>query len=438
MKNLIKSILLLLITIASITLLGMTGRGLSGIYLVGFIIFLLLVFIVLLFLHDKEALRYKMSDKIVLGLEILMISIVVMFWISIIDFYFVEMFKNLKFNLDDNTYWVVFFGGLIPIFFAVISVVYFLGSFHFSNTVRILIFFAFLSNSNLNDFLYYLLLDQSLPSLWPWVCQPVFLFGDSITTVQLLLWTISSILMGFIAFVLPYEALTVDFLDDLSDEKRSTKGKMFQLGFVFIFSVAGILYAYNIIPKIKESVYLSSPLTQAILKGEVETNSSNNFPEAENNYAELDKERILLAEKIIDYLNTYYDENKIYPVSKGNCINEWDSSFTGLSFVVDGIELKDPEQEKSKKCDYTQASKNILYYSDSKRFALLMPGMTISRDYQNIYIPSHRDVYWFDEDLMFFRDWSWNASMIVFMYEKGDEVTKFNDLDESIETNEDK
>lgn len=417
---------LLSIVVASVALLGMTGRGLSGIYLIGFITFLLAVFMVLVFLHDKEITNYQISDKLILGLEVMMISVVVIFWISIIDFYFVETFKNLGLNLKDNTYWVVFFGGLIPIFFSIISVVYFLGSFHFSNTIRILAFFAFLSNSNLNDFLYYILLNQPLPSEWTWIYQPAFLFGNTITSPQLLFWTILSLVMGLIAFLLPYEALTTDYFDDLSDEKRSPKEKRFQLFAVLILSISGIIYAYSIIPKIKMSIDLNSPIRQAESLNQSIKDSLGNFPRAHADFAKSDKDRIELSEKIVNYLNNQYADNKHYPISSGNCINDWDSSFISLPFTLeDGRSFHDPDQVQSHNCDFTGQSKNILYYSDGKRFALLMPGETIADDYKNIYIPAKRDVYWFNENVGFFKDWKWDVRIMVFMYERGKEVTTF-------------
>lgn len=425
MKDLVKTGILLLVIASSVFLLGMTGRGLSGAYLVGLLLFLLIIFLALAFQHDKEIVSYRVSDKLLLCFEILLVSIVAVVWISIVDFYFVEMFKNLGLDLNDNTYWVIFFGGIIPIFFAIIAVVYFLGSHHFSNTIRILIFFVFFANSNINDFLYYILLNEPLPKLWTWIYQPIFLFGNSITTVQLVCWSALALAMGFIAFLLPYEALTLDNLDNLTNNKRTKGEKISELLLVIIFSVASIYYAYTIVPKIKQSVQTNNPVTQATLRQESIDQAEEKFPEPKSDYAKADKERIDLANKIINYLNNYYVTNNSYPISKGNCISKWDSSSKVLPFSIEGVTLADPEQGKGKECDFNGGSKNILYYSDSKRFALLMPGDTIPDDYANIYIPVQRDVYWFNDDVLFFRDWSWDNRIIVYMYNKGVGVTHF-------------
>jgi hypothetical protein len=431
MKKIIKTILLLLILSAVLLMLGMTGRGLSGLYLVLLTLFLLIIFLFLVFRHDREVVNYKISDKLFLFAEIFLISFVVIFWISINDFYFIEMFKNFGFDFADNTYWVVFFSGTVPIIFTIIAVVYFLGSYHFSNTLRILLLAVFITNSNLNDFLYYLIVNEPLPEVWPWLHQPSFLFDASINTLQLFIWTIFSIVMGFIVFLLPYEALTIDYFDDLADDKRTIKKKLYHLAFVILFCGLSIYYAYTMIPIIKTSVQANGPIAQAMLSGEVKKRVDKVFPEAESYFSEADKSRIELAKNIINYLNSYYELKGRYPASKGNCMKDWDSSFYSFPFYIKDFNLVDPEQKKSLKCDFTEKSKNILYYSDSKRFALVFSGETIPDGYTNLYIPGRRDVYWFSEDVLFFRDWNWNNKMIVFMYEKGGEVTIFSDLEES-------
>jgi hypothetical protein len=424
MLKILNSFFLFSIISASLALLYFTGRGLSGVFVLLFFLFLLLVFLLSGHLRSKEILNKGLAKKSLLLVQLFLLASVTIAWLSINDFFFVEMLKNFAFDFSDNTYWIIFFSGILPIIFISFPIIYFLGSRNPGNSIRILVFLSIFANSNLNDILYYRLLGEPFPELWTWLYQPAFIFGSELRTSQVIIWCLLTILMSLFAFFLPYEAL---FNKEAEEEERERPYSKLSLFVVIVFSVASMLVAYDTIPKIKNSLFVNGPAFKNQQNEELVEKIRKSFPDSDESFSALDIERIELAKKIIFQLNDGYFKDKTYPLSQGNCVNKWDSSFADLPFSVDGQKVMDPGATINDSCDFAKGAKNILYYSDGQRFALLLDGDTIPKDYENLYIPGERDVYWFDEDIRFYRDWSWNDKMIVFMYKKGEGITVFAD-----------
>ncbi|MCK5027562.1 MAG: hypothetical protein KAS07_04030 [Candidatus Pacebacteria bacterium] len=251
-----KFLLLLIILISALLLLSAAGHGLSGLYLVVFFVFLTMIFSIFYFIQKKDGGENKWYRflKFNYEIEVFLLVILALVWISLIDFFLVETFKTLQFDFSDNTYWVVMFGGVAPMFFTIIAMSFFVGTYHISHTVRIIVLSAFLLNANLNDLMYYKLFKLPFPDEWPWLYQPRFLFGEHVSSPELFVWVSIATIMGMIAFAFPYEKLVpgqFNYKNMAGGKKRMRSYEALVLACFFIFSIT---YAYYIAENINSSI----------------------------------------------------------------------------------------------------------------------------------------------------------------------------------------
>jgi hypothetical protein len=403
-----KNILSWLILVFSLYLVFLSGFGISGTLILTLFTFIVFLFIWLALFQDHEhiSLSYKSITSFVF--KYFLILLIFMYWISLCDYYLVELFKIVNINIDKTVYWNVFFGALVGSLITLITFVYYSGSNHLSNSIRISVLAAFIINSNLNDLLYYIIYNQSLPQKWTWLHQPQFLFGDSITSTNVIIWCLISIVMGFVLALLPYEILVSDSIDSNNDFKKSKLGSEFEKIILFILVFASIgVGQYFFVPKIIKN--LDNLKKETYITAKDKAQSYNSASTSDDS---------ILALQIIQELNKTYIQNGSYPISTSNCKDGWDSSFKSLP-------IKTSIPYESKQCEISNSNKVVMYYSDGNRFALIMPGQNTSPQHPNLYSPGKRDVKWFDTSDSFYKSWNWDTTMLVYQYQKNIETTQF-------------
>lgn len=256
MIQVIKFLFLLVILLSALLLLGATGRGLSGLYIITFFTLLTVVFGIVYFARIKTEKQEKGCRflKFNFEVEVFLLVTLALVWISLLDFFSVETFKALQFDFNDNTYWVIMFSGLAPMFFMIIAMSFFIGTYHISHTIRIIVLSSFLLNANINDLFYYKLFSKPFPAEWPWLYQPRFIFGEHITTPEVFIWATITTVMGLIAFSFPYEL----FVPYQIDYKNKTGGKKrmrtYEMLILVCFFLAGIIYAHYLTDNIYSSI----------------------------------------------------------------------------------------------------------------------------------------------------------------------------------------
>jgi hypothetical protein len=418
---------------ASFILLN-TGNGLNGIHLlILFIISITPVFLTKLFFHNKVK---KIDFHFNIATLALLVGLIT--WVSLVDYFFVEIFKITTANLleNSNVYWLLLFSGITAFFIYSIVVFYFVITRNLQNTIRFLLVSVFILNSALNDFLYYILFNIPLPNEWSWIYQPRFIFGEIITTPQLMFWSLGVFLATVIIYLTPFELLTPNQMEnETTDHSKKWVDYIIVIGFFII----GVYHVIFFVPKVKgvirdlnTEINLKIDTTNQILKDKVSTNelSADQYKKLSS---EIYTSKLKVLEDIQKYLTIEYTKNGTYPVSSGNCTQKWDSSNIALPF--NNFTPKDP-LDKGSACDFKDDSNPILYYSDGTSYAILMSAQGIeninsyiSATNNYLYIPKKRDVLWFqNEQTRFWRDWQWSSQMIVYMVISEKEVTTFIDL----------
>ena len=413
--ELLRNALAWIIAGCSVYLLFASGFGLAGYYLVYFFALLLGIFLWTALFQDHEHLFLSYKEILWVVVRFLVILGVLIFWVSVSDYYLVELVKILNFPLENTAYWRVFFGALVPAVITLFGVVYYTASNHLSNTLRMLVLGVYLLNSNLNDFAYYLLFNETLPEEWSWVVQPQFLFGTSPSTTEVALWTGLSLTMGILAAILPYEILVHDTLDSNYDFQKPRLAKFFE-GVLLTAVVAGSAgFGSYFIPLLQDNlvqtqaaVTVRDPADQTLLTASTSTES-------------------ILALTLIAELQEIYDTTGSYPLSTGNCREEWDSSTLGLP--LNTVIPSSVSAVRAENCFLSPDTPAVMYYSRGTRFALLLPGDGTSPTHPNLYSPERRDVEWFDSGDYFWQTWDWNTPMLVYLYDAGQNVSEFTILD---------
>jgi hypothetical protein len=420
--------------ILSIVLLVFVGQGISGAYIVGFFILLVLATFLATTLKIRRAKSANTSEvipyvKFGFEAESLMLVGGLLLWITLLDFFIIETFKLLNYSFATNTYWVILFGGIVPVAVVAMALAFYIGSQNMANTLRLVILSLFVFHSNVLDLLYYKLFSHPFPTSWPWLYQPKFLFGDAPSTHGVIAWVVIGLVMAVVSFILPYENFTPDKIDLKYDANLPKFNKRLNITLVACFFLFVIVYAIPMIGNIKNSLSVQQTATYGTpVHTDLAISKSDFEPQTSDATVNTVSTRFTDAQKIISLLNDDFNKKGAYPVSKGNCDEQWDSSYNKLPFEVDGAQVKDPEQASAKDCKLTKDSKNIWYYSDGNSFALMMSGEAVPASHnQNVYTPGTRDVRWFTKDILFYRDWKWNGGIpfLVFMYVKGNEVTTF-------------
>jgi hypothetical protein len=419
----------IIIIYASYILLNI-GNALNGIHL--FILFgisILPVFLTKILYNNK-----KNRHGIHFDFTTLFLILLLVIWVSVIDYFFVEIFKITTASLleDSSSYWLLLFSGIIPLFVYSFVTFYFVITRNLSNTIRFILVSIFILNSALNDFLYYWLFNIDLPDKWTWLYQPRILFGETITTEQLYIWMGLNLFAVIVIYLTPFEAITPDNLE-VSDAGHQKKWIDYMILSILLFG--GTWHALTFVPIIKNEIKKIDNEINLNIKNNQElldiVNSQDKYPEF---YITVSKNvynaKIELLDSVTQYLSEYYSNNGSYPTSTGNCIQQWDSSSIELPFST--FQPKDifPEGEK---CDFSDNSNPILYYSDGTMYALLVSAQglellnnTLSEEDNFLYIPEKRDVMWFqNESSYFWKSWKWSSPMIVYMVISEDNITTF-------------
>jgi hypothetical protein len=421
-ETFVHKVLLLLCLFSSIGLMVFAGFGVDGRFVTGFgIIFT--IFLCIQAARKKAITLVSIKHSLQTGGLYYLIFGLLLYWISIADYYFVEVFKKTGLDLADNTYWVVYFGFLIPTVIVLINFAYYIGSRNKAQTVRFLVISSFLYNANINDLLYYAIFQQSFPDKWTWLTQPVYLFGRSINTSQVFLWATICILFSFAALLYPFEELTKEktrlILADISGKKTQIRLASYYILILTLFAASLAITPFAV-QRINNSINSVPSRKYTPLKQVDLTNTlSPNYNLA------VQKQRIDNVNEINSYLDAYHSINGLYPKSSGNCRESWDSSYNGLSFKIRGQDIHDPEEPKATKCALEENNKTIFYYSDGSNYSLLVDGQMFDDKNQNIYNPNLNDVYWFDTQTLLGKDWNWKQKMLVYMFKNGTEITKF-------------
>ncbi len=178
----------------------------SGIYFLGYFCYILLLF-ALYRKFTRNSLRRKNTLQFTLAIVAVISAILIS--VSFLDFTVVETFKKISPFPQNSPYWMDFFNHLLPVVWCALGFTYWLGSRSAAGAVKIAIAGVFLEYSAFNDFLYYLLHGVSLPQRWPWIEMPQFLFGNNITTGQLVFWLIAMFVMAVTILLLPFDAFFV-------------------------------------------------------------------------------------------------------------------------------------------------------------------------------------------------------------------------------------
>ncbi len=409
--------------ITAITLMALSGFGLSGKYLLIFFSSLLFIFIWHALFQDSEHVKLRYRSIFFFNLKIILVLLGIIAWVSITDYYLVELFKIYAIDISETAYWKIMFGGLIPVILTTFSVLYYIGSNHISNSIRILILSAFFLNSNLNDILYYKLFSEALPNNWTWVTQPKFLFSSSLTKNEVITWMIISLTFGIIAALFPYEILVWNKAEDSNDFKRTNRQRLIEIIILIVFTLSNIFFAGKVVTltqvnlnKIRNEYSKQLQNTSQKIEEQLNKLSLNNEP------LNTEEQRLTIAFEIIQILQDGYRSTGEYPISTGNCNETWDSSNNGLPFNTVEKIFKDPAEINNDNCFLDQENSRILYYSDGQQFALLLNGQNINKN-SNLYVPGTNDVSWFDSETYFNADWEWNTKMLVYMFSKGSEIT---------------
>jgi hypothetical protein len=419
----IHRILLSLFIFSSVSLLFYAGFGVDGRFVVVFGIVLGL-FLFIQGLRKRAITPSSIKNSLQIGGLYYLVFGLLLYWLSIVDYYFIEVFKKIGLDLTDNTYWVLYFGILIPVVIVLINIAYYIGSRNKAHSVRFLVISSFLYNANINDLLYYAIFRQPFPDSWTWLSQPKYLLGSSINTSQVFLWASICVLFSLFALVYPFEELTKEknklILADISGKKARVRIASHYLMLMILF-VISFVATPSLVSKVTTSLDAIpsrrlTPLKQIDLTNTLSPNYNT----------EVQKQRIDNINEINSYLDAYYSINGFYPKSSGNCTESWDSSYNGLSFKIRGQDIHDPEEIKATKCYLEPNNKTILYYSDGTSYALVVDGQMFDNKAQNLYNPDINDVYWFNTDTLFGKTWNWKQKMLVYMFKNGTEITKFN------------
>lgn len=398
------------------------GFGLDGRFIVGSGIIFTLFFGIQV-ARKKAITLVSIKHSLQIGGLYYLIFGLLLYWVSIADYYFVEIFKKTGLDLADNTYWIVYFGLLIPVIIVLINFAYYVGSRNKAQTVRFLVISSFLYNANLNDLLYYAIFRQPFPDKWTWLIQPKYLFGDTINTPQVFLWSLICVSFSIIALLYPFEELTQEktrlILADISGKKTRVRLTSYYMIIILLFIISFATTPF-IVQKINTSIDTIPTRKYTPLKQVDLTNTLS-----PNYKLEVQKQRIDNVNEINSYLDAYHSINGLYPKSSGNCRESWDSSYNGLPFKIRGQDIRDPEETKATKCYLENNNKTILYYSDGNNYSLIVDGQMFDDKNQNIYNPDINDVYWFDTQTQLGKDWNWKQKMLVYMFKDGKEITKF-------------
>jgi hypothetical protein len=385
-----------------------TGFGISGSIFIWLFAVLISVFVWMALFQDHEHIELNYRKITWFTCKTLLILGLYVCYISIIDYYLVELIKLLNLPLENTVYWKVFFGGLVPASIVVWVYGYYSASNHLSNAIRILILSVFILNSNLNDFLYYLFFGKELPERWTWLIQPKFMFGESFTSLELSFWTLGAILMGLIGALFPWEILVANILDSTYDFKKSKKAELIESFVLLVILVVGSVFL----------MYTRNFIIDNLQTLEKQLISRTTNPKSETGLGAWQ------ALALRTELTSIYERTGAYPISTGNCIDNWDSPLQGLPWEVTSISL---ENYKSSECNFTpESSGTLLYFSDGTRYALLLDGTSVGTTHPNLYTPRVRDVFWFDSSTdSFWQTWSWDSNMLVYMIDSEKEVTRF-------------
>ena len=421
-ESAIHQILSILFIVTSVSLISFAGFGLDGRFVIAFGAVITLFFLIQS-ARKKAITVYSIRESAQVGGLYYIIFGLLIYWVSIADYYFVEVFKKTGIDLADNTYWVIYFGLLVPVIIILINLAYYIGSRNKAHTIRFLVISSFLYNSNINDLLYYAIFRLPFPDKWTWLVQPRYVFGENITTWQVFAWALICTVFSLLALFYPFEELTREkkklLLSDLSGKQT-----VFRLTSQYLILIAMIGGTFIVTPSVVTKVNSGiasipirrfTPLKQVDLVNTLSPNYN----------LEVQKQRIDKVNEINSYLDAYYSINSKYPKSAGNCIENWDSSYNGLSFKIRGQDIHDPEEVKATKCFLEGNNKTFMYYSDTKSYALVVDGQVFDDKNQNIYNPLINDVYWFDTDTTFAGTWNWKQKLLVYMFREGTEITKF-------------
>ena len=401
-----------LIVGASVGLLFWTGFGVNGIALVYFFAALVGVFLLMALFQDDEHLYLSYHEIGWSLVRFLVLLGILGYWVTVADYYLVELIKLFGFSLEQTRYWPVFFGGLVPAALTTTGLTYYVASNHFSNTLRFLVLSVFFLNANLNDLGYYLLFGREFPETWSWVIQPQFLFGLNPTTLEVSLWAGLSIVMGILAALLPYEILILDALDTTFEFRKPRLAKFFE-GWILGLSVAAtIIFGSFLIPQLQDN--LSQIQTDITWQNPTETSALSATASPES----------ITALNLIATLQDTYQRTGAYPESTGNCREDWDSSQNGLPFSTPSLAPYGSQQN----CFLDRDNQTIMYYSDGQRFTLLVPAANTAVNHPYYYLPRVKDVRWYDTPDFFWQTWSWDTPMLVYFFAEGEDVADFVSL----------
>lgn len=398
------------IGLSTIALIIFNGFGLRGEYIVGYFL-LLLVLVIWSCAVNKSQFTYKLPSIIYFNVKVSVLVGLVIWWVSLADYFLVELFKVTFIPLEDTAYWNVFFGMLIPVFIIFSCALFYFGTHNISYTWRILLLTGFGLASNANDLLYYRIFNIDFPENWSWVVQPRFLFGGEIVTIEVVYWIIICVLMGFVLSCLPLEAV---FKEQRSIDKSRPR-IAFELVIIGSLIFATIIGGSRAIPLVEENL---SDIKKDVI--------SNSLYEGLN--TDLVGNETWEAHTLITDLNYYYLDKGSYPLSTGNCTEEWDSSINGFGFTTT-LPIQDLPYD-NENCTIDENSSVIMYYSDGQRFVIVLGADSSPLSHPNLYNPGTNDVEWFESGDYFGATWDWNTPMLVYMYEQGREVTNFEPANE--------
>lgn len=413
--------------VTSSVLITSSGFGLNGKYLLVFFSSLLIIFTTLALFQDNEHIGLPYKSIFHFNIKIVILLLAALVWISISDFFLVELFKIYAIDISDTVYWNILFGSLVPFFLITSSILYFIGTSHISNSIRIVILSTFFLNSNLNDLLYYKLFSEALPNSWSWVTQPQFMFEGGVSTSELLIWTSVSLVLGIIASMFPYEILVWDKAEESFDFQKTNRQRFIEILVLIIFVVTNIVLAKTMIDRTKENLSdLRRNYNQQLQNTSQKIEQKLTKLSLSNSPLNTGEQRLTVAYEIIQNLQDQYQSNGQYPISIGNCNETWDSSANGLPFNTAERVFKDPAEINTENCFIDEENSRIMYYSDGNRFALVLNGQNIDKN-SNLYLPNQNDVRWFESETYFQKDWGWNSQMLVYMFDRGTEVTNIEE-----------
>lgn len=173
----------------------------------GYLLLAYVTYLVLLIVaHTKLVHRVRLFQvKSRLDIELVGMFVLILVVIAALDYSVVETFKQLSTFPETSPYWYNLFNIVLPVLWAALAFAYYLGKQSVGEAIKVFIAGVLLEYSSINDYMYYLLNGVALPDKWTWLKTPQFLFGETITTPQLLLWTAICVALAFFVLSLPLQ-----------------------------------------------------------------------------------------------------------------------------------------------------------------------------------------------------------------------------------------